>query len=183
VTGRRQLGIVVAALAVVAAGLVIGSRLLHHELAPVGVGSKAPAFSAMTLDSPPRSRALSDYKGQVILINIWATWCAPCRVEMPSIEELHRAYAPRGLKVVAVSIDDPGTDAGIRDFVKQYRLSFEILHDPAKRIADIYQTAGYPVTVIIGRDGIIRKKILGANDWNSGENRALVEHLLDEKGE
>jgi len=102
---------------------------------------------------------------------------------MPSIEELHRAYAPRGLKVVAVSIDDPGTDAGIRDFVKQYRLSFEILHDPAKRIADIYQTAGYPVTVIIGRDGIIRKKILGANDWNSGENRALVEHLLDEKGE
>jgi cytochrome c biogenesis protein CcmG/thiol:disulfide interchange protein DsbE len=180
-TGRRQLALVVAALGLGVAGLTAGRHLLRRELSPVGVGVKAPTFTAMTLDSPPRQKSLDDYRGQVVLINIWATWCLPCRVEMPSIEELQRAYAPRGLKVVAVSIDDPGTEAAIRSFVNQYRLSFEILHDPEKKISDIYQTAGYPVTVIIGRDGIIRRKLLGASDWNSSESRGLVERLLDEK--
>jgi peroxiredoxin len=173
----------VAALAVGVAGLTAGRQLLRREIAPLGVGSKAPAFTAMTLDSPPRPKSLDAYRGQVVLINIWATWCLPCRVEMPSIEELHRTYAPRGLKVVAVSIDDPGTDNAIRSFVSQYQLSFEILHDPDKKISDLYQTSGYPETVIIGRDGIIRRKVLGASDWNSSQSRGLIERLLDEKVE
>ncbi|HEY8166460.1 MAG TPA: TlpA disulfide reductase family protein [Gemmatimonadaceae bacterium] len=182
-TGRGQLAVVVAALAVGVAGLTAGRQLLRREIAPLGVGSKAPAFTAMTLDSPPRPKSLDAYRGQVVLINIWATWCLPCRVEMPSIEELHRTYAPRGLKVVAVSIDDPGTDNAIRSFVSQYQLSFEILHDPDKKISDLYQTSGYPETVIIGRDGIIRRKVLGASDWNSSQSRGLIERLLDEKVE
>ena len=182
-TGRGQLAIVVAGAAVAIAGLTAGRQLLRRELSPVGIGAKAPRFSAMTLDSPAREKSLDDYRGEVVLINIWATWCAPCRVEMPSIEELHRAYAPRGLKVVAVSVDDPGTQAAIRSFANQYRLSFEIRHAPDKKISDLYQTSGYPETVIIGRDGIIRRKVLGASDWNSSESRGLVERLLDEKGE
>lgn len=182
-TGRGQLAVVVAALAVGVAGLTAGRHLLRREIAPLGVGSKAPTFTAMTLDSPPSRKSLDDYRGQVVLINIWATWCLPCRVEMPSIEELHRTYAPRGLKVVAVSIDDPGTDNAIKSFVSQYKLSFEILHDPDKKISDLYQTTGYPETVIIGRDGIIRRKVLGASDWNSSESRGLIERLLDEKVE
>jgi peroxiredoxin len=84
---------------------------------------------------------------------------------------------------VAVSIDDPGTDNAIRSFVSQYQLSFEILHDPDKKISDLYQTSGYPETVIIGRDGIIRRKVLGASDWNSSQSRGLIERLLDEKVE
>lgn len=180
-TARRQLAFVVAGLAIVVAGFSAGRQLLRRELAPIGIGAKAPRFTAMTLDSPPKEKSLDDYRGQVVLINIWATWCLPCRVEMPSIEELHRTYAPRGLKVVAVSVDDPGTESAIKSFASQYRLSFEILHDPDRKISDLYQTTGYPETVIIGRDGIIRRKVLGATDWNSSESRGLVERLLDEK--
>ncbi len=103
---------------------------------------------------------------------------------MPSIEQLYRDLAPKGLKVVAVSADDPGTEKQIRDFVNQYRLTFEILHDPKGQEGDVsklYETTGYPETVIVGRDGIIRKRLIGASNWNSPENRGLVERLLAEK--
>jgi peroxiredoxin len=105
---------------------------------------------------------------------------------MPSIEQLHQTLAPRGLKVIGVSADDPGTDKQIRDFVQQYKLTFEILHDPGGQegeVSRLYQTTGYPETVIIGRDGIIRKKLIGASNWNSPENRGLVERLLAEKAD
>lgn len=177
--------------AAIGVGLVIavlgaGRELLRNELSPLGVGVEAPDFRVSTIDEKPRDKTLADYQGNVVMINIWATWCAPCRVEMPSIEKLHRAYGEKGLKVVAVSVDDPGTDAQIRNFVQQYGLTFEILHDTAGQVGKVskdYQTSGYPETVIVGRDGIIRKKLLGAHDWNSEENRALIERLLAEKGE
>ncbi|HKY97965.1 MAG TPA: TlpA disulfide reductase family protein, partial [Gemmatimonadaceae bacterium] len=92
--------------------------------------------------------------------------------------------ASKGLKVIAISADDPGTDPQIRNFVKQYGLTFEVLHDTGGqegKVSKDYQTSGYPETVIIGRDGIIRKKLLGAHNWNSAENRALIERLLAEK--
>lgn len=183
---RKQLVIVVFATALVAAFAAAGWGLLRRELAPVGVGVKAPDFAVTTLDSIPARRTLADYRGKVLMINIWATWCPPCRVEMPSIEQLHRAYGGKGLKILAISVDDPGTDAQIRSFVKQYGLTFEILHDPRGqegRVSKDYQTTGYPETVIIGRDGIIRKKLLGATDWNSAANRALVDRLLAEKAD
>jgi cytochrome c biogenesis protein CcmG/thiol:disulfide interchange protein DsbE len=182
-TWRRQLAVVLGVLAIVAALLWSGRKMLGNEISPIGVGVEAPDFTAVTLDSVPRMRTLADYRGNVLLINIWATWCGPCRIEMPSIEQLHRTYGPKGLKIVAVSIDDPGMQAQIRDFVKQYGLTFQILYDPSGEISRKYQTTGYPQTVIIGRDGLIRKKLIGASDWNSAENRGLVERLLAEKPE
>ena len=183
-TWRQQLAVVVGVLASVLALIYVGKRVLGNELAPLGIGSEAPTFTAQTLDSIPREKSLDAYKGNVVLINIWATWCLPCRVEMPSIEQLYRDLAPKGLKVVAVSADDPGTEKQIRDFVNQYRLTFEILHDPKGQdgeVSRLYETTGYPETVIVGRDGIIRKRLIGASNWNSPENRGLVERLLAEK--
>ncbi len=183
---RRELAIVVGAAGVVVALLLAGKRILGNELSPLGVGAEAPNFTALSLDSVPRPISLDRYRGEVVMINIWATWCLPCRVEMPSIEQLHRTLASKGLKILAVSVDDPGTEKQIRDFVKLYGLTFDILHDPKGQEGDvsrIYQTTGYPETVIIGRDGIIRKKLIGASDWNSPENRGLVERLLAEKAE
>jgi cytochrome c biogenesis protein CcmG/thiol:disulfide interchange protein DsbE len=184
VTGRRQLAIVVVALSGVIAGLFAIKRILGDELRPLGVGVEAPEFSALTLDSVPRVKSLSDYRGNVLFINIWATWCLPCRVEMPSIEQLHRTYGPKGLKIVAVSVDDPHAEPQIRDFVKQYGLTFEILHDPLGQTGETtkaFQGAGYPQTIIVGRDGIIYKMVIGATDWNSPDNRDLVERLLATK--
>ena len=183
-TGRRQLAVTLGVLAVIVALLFAGKRILGNEIAPLGVGAEAPNFTAQTLDATPVQRSLEQYRGDVIMVNIWATWCLPCRVEMPSIEKLHQSLGPRGLKVIAVSVDDPGTETQIQNFVKQYGLTFEILHDPKGQdgeVSRLYETTGYPETVIIGRDGLIRKRLIGATDWNSPQNRGLVERLLAEK--
>jgi len=180
-TGRQQLAIGLLVLGVTGAVAYGASHYLRKELFPIELGSKAPDFRAYTLDSIPREKRLADYRGQVVMINVWATWCLPCRVEMPSIEELHKAYGPKGLKILAVSIDDPGTEPAIRAFVKQYGLTFEVLHDPKAQISDLYDISGYPETFILGRDGVIRKKLMSATDWNSPPARALVERLLAER--
>ena len=182
-TRQRQVVGVIVSLVIAAVILFTIDRVFHKEMFPVAVGTEAPQFRAVTLDPVPQQKSLNDYHGQVVLLNVWATWCLPCRVEMPSIEKLHQAYGPKGLKIVAVSIDDPGTDRQIRDFVKSFRLTFEILHDPKNVITEDYQLGGYPETFVIGRDGIIRKKVIEATDWNSPENRALVERLLAERAE
>lgn len=183
---RKQISVILIVVAVLIA-LVSGTRFFFgNELNPVGIGVKAPDFKVATLDSVPKQKTLDDYRGEVVLINIWATWCGPCRIEMPSIEQVHRDLGPKGLKVLAISVDDPGTDAQVRQFVKQYGLTFEVLHDTGGqegKVSRDYQTTGYPETVIIGRDGIIRKKLLGAQNWNSPENRALIERLLAEKAD
>ncbi len=182
-TVRKQLAIGCVVLAIVA-GIAYGAtRYLRKELFPVELGTKAPDFKAFTLDSIPREKRLADYRGKVLMINVWATWCLPCRVEMPSIEALNKAYASKGLKIVAISIDDPGTDATIRAFVKQYGLTFEVLHDAQGKISDEYDITGYPETFIVGKDGVIRKKLMSATDWNSPDARALMDRLLAEESE
>ena len=182
-TRQRQVIGVVAVLTLIALILFTIDRAFHREMFPIAIGSSAPDFHAVTLDSARAQKSLADYRGQVVMINVWATWCLPCRVEMPSIEALHKAYGPKGLKIVAVSIDDPGTETQIRDFVKSFGLTFQILHDPKNVISENYQVDGYPETFIIGKDGVIRKKLMSATDWNSPENRALIERLLSEKAE
>ena len=169
--------LLVLAPAVVIAGY-LGVRTLRADLATTGVGARAANFAAMTLDSAPRTKTLADYSGSVVLLNIWATWCGPCRVEMPSIQSLHESYAPRGLKVVAVSVDRGGLEDRIRAFADSLGLTFEILHDSAGAIQQAYRTSGIPETVVIGRDGVIRKRVSGAIHWDSPANRALVEQLL-----
>jgi peroxiredoxin len=182
-TGRQQLAVGALVIGIVAAVAFSATHYLRHELFPIELGSKAPDFTATTLDSVPKQKSLADYRGQVLMLNVWATWCLPCRVEMPSIEALNKAYGPKGLKIVAISIDDPGTEATIRAFAKQYGLTFEILHDAKAKITEDYDISGYPETFIVGRDGVIRKKLMTATDWNSPDARALVERLLTERTE
>jgi len=182
-TTQKQFASVLGVLAALLVIFVAGRGMLGDEMSPLGLGSDAPRFTAGTLDAQPVSKSLDDYRGKVVMLNVWATWCAPCRIEMPSMELLHKAYGDKGLSIVAVSIDDPGSEQIVRDFVKQYGLTFEILHDPTKAISRQYQTTGYPETVILGRDGIIRKKLIGATNWNSPDNRALIERLIAESAE
>lgn len=174
-TKRLILGVGLFAAAI---GGYFGIGAVRQDLATIGVGSRAPDFAAATLDSVPRTKTLADYAGDVVLLNVWATWCGPCRVEMPSIQSLHDDYGSRGLKVVAVSVDVAGSDDRIRAFTDSLGLTFEILHDPDGAIQRAYRTTGVPETVIIGRDGVIRKRVSGAVHWDSEANRALVEQLL-----
>jgi cytochrome c biogenesis protein CcmG, thiol:disulfide interchange protein DsbE len=179
-TAQRQWTVLAAVVAILGLLLLVGNHFIGREFALVTIGSHAPDFRAETVAARPEPRRFANYRGDVVLLNIWATWCAPCRVEMPSIETLERGFGPSGLHVVAVSIDSAGSDSTIQAFARKYGLSFEILHDPSGRIQDIYQTTGVPETFVIARDGVIRKKVIGADDWASEGNRSLIAQLLRE---
>lgn len=148
-----------------------------RHVQPVRVGGPAPPFQGFTVDAPFTEKTLADYAGNVVIVNIWATWCAPCIVEMPSLEALHRRYAKDGLRIVGVSVDAPGSMELIREFRDRLGLTFEILHDAAD-IRATYQTAGVPESFVIGRDGLIRRRVFSAEDWDSESNRNLIEQLV-----
>jgi cytochrome c biogenesis protein CcmG, thiol:disulfide interchange protein DsbE len=179
-TSRQQWTVTVVVLTLIAGGIAYGTRFLRSQRT---LGVPAPDFTAQTIDSVQKKRKLSDYRGQVVLLNIWATWCGPCVKEMPSIQALNRAMGPKGLKVVAVSIDDATALDNVRRFVAYHRLTFDILHDPTGRVQSLYRTTGIPETFVIGRDGSIRKKVNGSTNWNTAANRELVTQLLAEPAE
>jgi DsbE subfamily thiol:disulfide oxidoreductase len=182
-TEKQQWSVVAGVVLALVGGAFAATRILGDELRQVSVGSEAPDFRAVTLDEQQRAKTLADYEGDVVLLNIWATWCLPCRVEMPNLERLHQELAPQGLKVVAVSIDDPGKEEEITSFAREYGLTFEILFDETGRIRRAYQTTGVPETFIIGRDGHIRHKQIGAVKWDSDRYRTLIGNLLRERAD
>lgn len=141
------------------------------------VGSPAPDFRLMDLQGKPV--ALSDYQGKVVLLNFWATWCGPCRVEMPAMEALYRGMRSKGLEILAVSVDQEGTDV-TRPFQESLGLSFPILHDQDYQVGLTYGARTLPMTFAIDRKGVIRQLVFGARDWNSPEARSGIEKVLKE---
>ena len=177
-TLRQQLGVVSGAIVALAVAGFIITRTNKDELFPVTLGSRAPGFSAKALDGSGAARTLANYKGKIVLLNVWATYCVPCKVEMPSFERLHQKYGTRGLAIVAVSIDAPGKEKEILAFAKKLGLSFEIVHDAEGNIQTQYQTTGVPESFVIDTNGVIVRKVIGAEDWMSGANQALIASLL-----
>jgi peroxiredoxin len=168
----------------VVVGLVAGAAALASfgpEGSRVEVGARAPDFRAIDLATGDSVSFREHYDGAVTLVNIWATWCLPCRVEMPAMERVYRELAPRGFKIAAVSIDEGGPNA-VREFAQGLDLTFDLLQDRSSAVQQIFQTTGVPESFLINKDGIIVKRIIGAHDWSSPVNRALVERLLDETG-
>jgi peroxiredoxin len=167
-----KLGSVVGVVAALSLLLLTPSRRGSKDDAP-----PAPDFRAQTLDGSGRSKTLQDYQGELVLLNVWATWCPPCLQEMPSLQQLYERLSGRGLRVVAVSIDDPGSEGTINEFVRDQRLTFEVLHDPTAAIMRSYGMVGVPETFLISRDGRILFRRFAA-DWMSDANRAAVEAAL-----
>jgi thiol-disulfide isomerase/thioredoxin len=165
----------VALLAVVALGYVLWR---YRTTQPVDVGRPAPPVRAVDLQGRPV--ALAQLRGQVVLLNIWATWCAPCREEMPSLERLHRRLAPEGLRIVAVSVDE-GARRVVADFARRFGLTFAIWHDPANRVGRAYRITGLPESFLIDRDGVIVKRVIGAKVWDDSATVALVRRVLHER--
>lgn len=174
---------VLAGIAVLA--VILLAWLTRDRFQPVGPGQEAPAFQAVNLQGD--SVSLEDHRGKVILLNIWATWCPPCREEMPSMQRLHEALEGRDFEIIAVSVDaeegttdEQGNVGGdVAEFVEEYGLTFTVLHDPSGRIQDTYQTTGVPESFVINRDGIIYQKVSGASEWDDRQHRQLIERLLD----
>lgn len=121
---------------------------------PLEVGVPAPAYVAVSTSGD--SITLGAQRGNVVLLNAWATWCAPCRVEIPEIRALHAKYSPQGLRVIGVSLDEDTTAALVRDFVKEYQMTYQIWRDPGQRFSTDFKFGGLPMTVLIDRAGTLR---------------------------
>ncbi len=125
-------------------------------------GVSAPNFTLPGLDG--KMVSLTDYKGKVVFLNIWATWCPPCVEEMPSMEKLYQELKGKAFEILAVSIDASGAK-DVLPFMKKYKLSFPALTDTRGAIKELYQTTGVPESIIIDKDGIIVEKVIGPRDW------------------
>lgn len=169
-----------AVVAIVIAALGLGASALVKfgpERTGATVGATAPNFRVIDLATGDTVSLREHYKGHVTLVNIWATWCVPCKVEMPSMQKLSEAYGPKGLKIAAVSIDE-GDATDVRNFAAQLGLTFDVLQDRSGAIQQAYQTTGVPESFLLDKDGVIVKRVIGAHDWNSTVNRDLIQRLL-----
>jgi cytochrome c biogenesis protein CcmG/thiol:disulfide interchange protein DsbE len=158
-----------------AAAVVVGMSLTP-DIRPVRPGSEAPDFQATNVVTGDTVE-WADYRGDVVLLNIWATWCAPCEMEMPSMQRLHELLGPKGLKVVAVSVDAIGSDR-VRQWADERNLDFDILHSRSGRIERDYQTTAVPESFIVDRDGVIVRKEISAREWDSQTYIDIFTRLL-----
>ena len=139
-------------------------------------GRPVPAYAAPDLSGDTVSLAM--LRGEAVLLNVWATWCPPCREEMPELERLHRTYADSGLHVVAVSIDGAGADELVREFVREFGVTFRILRDPDERVSRTFGMMGVPETFLIDADGKLVKRWLGRFDGRDEESAAQIRRAL-----
>jgi peroxiredoxin len=175
-TSRTQWLVVGAILAGLISLLGVGA-VLTSDMQLVGPGTRAPGFRAVRIATRD-TVTLADYEGEILLLNVWATWCRPCEEEMPSIQRLHDTLAPSGLTIVAVSIDASKTEK-VLEWVQERGLTFNILHDQSGRIERTYQTTGVPESYVIDRDGVIVKRVIGALEWDAPAQVAFFRRLLE----
>ena len=137
---------------------------------PAQTGKPAPDF---TVADGTTSVHLANYRGQVVLLNFWATWCGPCIVELPSLLQLH--HDEPNLAILAVSIDeDPDAYS---HFIVRRHVDLTTVRDPGQTAAKLYRSEAWPETYVIDRQGVIRRKFIGAQDWSSPEVRAYLKSL------
>ena len=137
---------------------------------------KTPAPAFLLNDSDGNVVRLDDLRGKVVLLNFWATWCPPCRLEMPSLEALHRQLGLRGLAVLAVATRDDASD--VWSFFNEHRLSFPALLDPGAHAYRDYGIWSLPTSFVIDKQGYLVGKVVGHRDWSSEQSKDFFVHLL-----
>ena len=131
---------------------------------PARIGSNAPDFTVQDSD---HKITLSQFRGQIVVLNFWATWCPPCIEETPSLVRMQARLKDKGVVVLAVSID--ADDDAYHKFLKDYSVNMVTVRDEARKASNLYGTFGWPETFIIDRTGVVRRKFIGAVDWTSPE--------------
>ncbi len=126
---------------------------------PVEIGLPVPPYRTVALTGDTVSLAAE--RGKVVLLNVWATWCHPCRDEIPELQKLHEQYGKQGLELVGVSVDVDGSDDTIREFMSEFRMTYPIWRDPAERISAQFLVVGVPTTFLIDRRGVLRWRKTG----------------------
>ncbi len=165
---------------VIVAGLALGAGALvafGPKVEGVDVGRRVPDYRTVRLGTEDSVSLRGLANGRVTLVNIWATWCVPCRAEMPAMEQLYREFGPKGFQIIAVSIDE-GNPNDVAAFVKELGITFDILHDKTADIQRVFQTTGVPESFLLDRKGVIVNKRIGEHSWSSLSSKRLVAELL-----
>ncbi len=156
--------------------LVSSCGIQENTQGPAMLGQMAPVFSYR--DSTGKEFSLADSRGKVVLINFWATWCPPCRDEMPSMESLQRHFSPDQFAILALSVDDSWET--VNQFMKQQGFTLPAYADFDKKISTLYGTAKFPETYILSKKGIVADKVIGPTDWSAPQMLAHLRGLVAE---
>jgi cytochrome c biogenesis protein CcmG/thiol:disulfide interchange protein DsbE len=176
--GRRRLIVSLGGLAILALAFgVVWMQSSKYE--PLVIGMMAPDFSLPDLQG--KTQRLSTYRGKVVFLNFWATWCKPCKEEMPSMQVLWENLKNQDFMMLAVSMDRVTTKKDIPSFVETLKLSFPILTDSWGQTDKRYKLMGVPETYIIDQNGVLREKVIGPRDWTRPENIGSIVQLLQKQ--
>jgi len=174
----RRLALIVVVLTLVGGSLYIGSasssRPSYEPVKLAEIGDPAPGFQLE--DTAGNKVSLADLRGKVVLVNFWATWCPPCRAEMPSMEKLNEAMADEDFVMLAINAEENGRDV-IPAFLKKTPHSFSVLYDDHGVVQDLYGVYKFPESFVIRKDGVIDDKVTGAIDWAHPETIAYFKEL------
>jgi peroxiredoxin len=146
---------------------------------PIQPGLEMPNFTFPDING--KEVSLSDHRGKVVLVNVWATWCPPCRQEMPSMQSLYEKFKGENFEILAVSIDSEGREA-VAPFMRKMNLTFPALLDPGESIRSLYGITGVPESFIIDKQGILVEKIIGPINWATPEVFFFFKDLIQKPG-
>ena len=160
---------------------VLAAQEINYKLVPnlqqMNDSSPTPGF---TLSDPAGKKvSLKDFRGKVVMLNFWATWCAPCREEMPTMERLYQEFKNKGFVIVAVDVKDNKTDA--LAFITEFKLTYPVVFDPEGAVGLLYGAWALPATYLIGFRGEGVARMWGPADWYSPGARELIQALLNQK--
>ena len=161
------------ALATLAAVLLASCGRPADPLLP---GATAPGFTLQRIGDG-QAVSLADSRGRVVLLNFWATWCPPCEAEMPAMERLYRGLRGEGFELLAISVDEEAAD--VEAFRERHGLSFPVLHDPDRAVANAYQTYKFPESLLIDPEGVVVGRFIGEKEWDSPLYVARIRKLLE----
>ncbi len=177
-TFKKSFVLVMLIVAIAAIVLFVIVKQAPREVKIIAEGDQAPEFRLSTLDG--KQVSLSDFRGKVVMVHFWATWCPPCVEELPTIERLYRALQGTDFVLLAVSVDQGGPDAVV-SFMKKHNLTIPVLLDPGAPVAHSYGTFKFPETYILDRSGVVRYKAIGPTDWSKPENIQAMKGLIEQR--
>ncbi|MEW6374685.1 MAG: TlpA disulfide reductase family protein [Thermodesulfobacteriota bacterium] len=160
-------------------GLIEGggdALFLKTGISPIKDNKKAPNFCLENLSG--KKVELKQFKGKVIFLNFWATWCGPCKEEMPSMEALYQKFKEKGFVFLTISVDYAGLKP-VKEFIEKNRYTFPVLLDPKYEALDLYEVKGIPTTILIDKKGILIGKAIGPRNWRSQEVISLLNLLIE----
>ena len=148
-----------------------GTKIIHD-------GDWAPEFRLQALDG--RTVSLADFRGKVVMVHFWATWCPPCVEEMPMLEQLYRSLRAADFEILAVSVDEGGARA-VAEFMQRNGLNLQVLLDTRRSVAGLYGTFKFPETYVVDRQGVVTYKAIGPRDWTDPATMNAIRALIASK--